>query len=337
MLILFGKSHPNKDDSTVNIVWQYLYTMRLSKLKGLTEDEEPLEPSGSNEGMLEIDKLRYASEKFEQTLKKYSREHLFWKKIQVPEGDIHLILMKELIPFTFVNYNEEKYLGDITLKIDFIPNMDPKPVIPLNILQISVENFIDDLVKINPDLLNKSIYPERLMNTYHLKFLNVTVFPANGIIHLRDFMDTPTYNLKLLSPNPFGDIMSSRSHLKNVYSLIPGDLPTFADNYTSSMEKLVHKAKHVYHALKKGTWKGHTYVLDTPINWKSGVVIHQDRNDYNKTDKIIHSNFSASLNLAWEYVDGVKNSKEESVLPPEEREEFRNWLKKRFEHFGIGY
>ena len=334
MLILFGKEHQEHQEQVVqdppNIVWQYLYTMKLSKLKGLTEDDQ----SPNENGRLPV--YKNASEKFEQTLKKYSKEHLFWKKINVPEGLIHLTLITELVPFTPDRF-KEGILGELNIKIDFMPNMDPKPVIPLNILQVCMEDFMDDLLEIDPDLLDPSIYPADLLNMYHIKLMGMNVFPGNGVLHMRDYMDVPTYNLKMLSPNPFGSILFSRSHLKNVYSLVEGDLPTFDDDYTSMMNKLVKKAKTVYHALKKGTWKGHTYELDTPINWSSGVVLHQDRHEYNKLDKKIRSNFSASLNLGWEYVDGVKNSKEESVLPPEEREEFREWLKKRFEHFGIRY
>ena len=261
---------------------------------------------------------------------------MFWKKINVPEGLIHLTLITELIPFTPDRF-KEGVLGELNIKIDFMPNMNPKPVIPLNILQVCMGDFMDDLLEINPDLLNPSIYPADLLNMYHIKLMGMNVFPGNGVLHMRDYMDVPTYNLKMLSPNPFGSILFSRSHLKNVYSLVPGDLPTFEDGYSSAMEKLVKKSKHVYHALKKGTWRGHTYELDKPINWSSGVVLHQERQDYNKTDKIIRSDFTPSMNLGWELVDGVKNSKEESVLPPQEREEFREWLKKRFEQFGIRY
>jgi hypothetical protein len=224
------------------------------------------------------------------------------------------------------------------MKIDFTPKMEPNPVIPLNILQVSVEDFIDGLLEINPDLLQKpSIYPHDLLNCYHFKIQNVTIWPSYGILHLRDYMDTPTYNLKILSPQTFGSIMFSRSHLKNVYSLVQGDLPTFADGYALAMDKLASKAKHVFQALRKGTWKGHTYELDPPHNWRSGIVVHQDKFDYNKTDKVLHPNFHASFNLGWELVDGVKNDDVNSVLPPDERSEFRNWLRKRFEHFGLKY
>ena len=302
--------------------------MRLSKLKGLTEDDEPKRG---------IDKLKYASDKFVQTIHKYKKGHIFWKKIMVPEGEIHSTIRLEEVPFSESSY-KDNFLGNITCSIDFMPNMDPKPVIPLNILQVVAVDFIDSMLEINPDLKEKpSIYPSDILNMYHFSFGHVNVYPSQAVIHLRDYMDTPTYNLRLLSPNGFGNIMFSRSHLLNVYNLIPGDLPTFADDYSSSMGKLIKKAKSVYHALKKGTWKGHTYELFTPHDWSGGFVIHQDRFNYNRTDKVLHPNFEISCNFGWEIVDGKKNSPEESPLSEEEQKEFRQYLKNRFKNFDIGY
>ena len=306
--------------------------MRLSKLKGLTEDDQPLD--GDKRG---IDKLKYANDKFVQTIHKYRKQHLFWKKIIVPEGEINSTIRLEEVPFSETSY-KDNFLGNITCVIDFKPKMDPKPVIPLNLLQVAATDFIDSMLEINPDLKDKpSIYPSDILNMYHFSFGHVNVYPAQAVIHLRDYMDTPTYNLRLLSPNGFGNIMFSRSHLLNVYNLIPGDLPTFADDYSSSMEKLIKKAKSVYNALKKGTWKGHTYELFKPHDWSKGFVIHQDRFNYNRTDKVLHPNFEVGCNFGWEIVDGKKNSPEESPLSDEEQKEFRQYLKNRFKNFDISY
>jgi len=302
--------------------------MKLSKLKRLTEQDGPDD---------EMKRLKFASEKFVQTIHKYKKGHMFWKVINIPEGEIHSTIRLENIPFEQETVNN-KFLGDIICIIDFKPKMDPKPEIPLNLLQVVAADFIDSLLEINPDLMNKpSIYPVDLLNMYHFSFQNITIYAAQGILSLRELMDTPTYNLKLLSPRGFGDIMFSRSHLLNVYKLIPGDLPTFTDNYSSVMEKLIKKAKSVYNALKKGTWKGHTYELFVPHDMAKAFVIHQDSFEYNKTDKVLHPNFTVGCNFGYEHVDSIKNSPEESPLSEEEQKEFRDYLKKRFEHFGIKY
>jgi hypothetical protein len=216
--------------------------------------------------------------------------------------------------------------------------MDPKPVIPLNLLQVAATDFIDSMLEINPDLKDKpSIYPTDILDMYHFSFGHVNVYPAQGVLHLRDYMDTPTYNLRLLSPNGFGGIMFSRSFLLNVYKLIPGDVPTFDDEYSLAMAKLVKKARSVYNGLKKGTWKGHTYELSAPLDWTKAFIVHQDRFDYNRTDKVLRPNFDIRCNVGWEIVDGIKNTPEDSPLSKEEQQEFRDYLKNRFKNFDIGY
>ena len=302
--------------------------MRLSKLKGLTEED-------GQDDQMKV--WKFASEKFIQTVHKYTKQHLFWKKITIPEGEIHSSIFVENIPFN-PKAVESKYLGDIICRVDFKPNMNPKPVIPLNLLQVVAADFMDSLLEINPDLMNKpSIYPPDVLDMYHFKFQNISVYPAQGVLHLREYMDTPTYNLRVLSPQKFGGLMFSRSHLLNVYGLTQGDLPTFADDYSLAMAKLVKKARSVYNALKKGTWKGHTYELFTPHDWTKGFVIHQNKYEYNKTNKVLQPNFEITCNFGWEIVDGVKNSPEESPLSDEEQKEFREFLKKRFKQFDIGY
>lgn len=301
--------------------------MRLSKLKGLTEEDGPND---------EMKKLKFASEKFVQTIHKYKKEHRLWKVINIPEGEIHSTIRLEDIPFE--SRGDNKFLGDIHCTIDFMPNMNPKPIIPLNILQVTAIDFIDSMLEVNPDLKDKpSIYPSDILNMYHFSFGNMNVYPDRGIIHLRDYMDTPTYNLRLLSPNGFGNIMFSRSHLLSVYNLIPGDLPTFADDYSTTMEKLIKKGKSVYNALKKGTWKGHTYELQPAHDISKSFIIHQDRFDYNRVDKVLHPNFEIACNFGWEIIDGKRNSPEESPLSDEEQKEFRQYLKNRFKNFDIGY
>jgi hypothetical protein len=302
--------------------------MRLSKLKGLTEQD------GQEDQM---NKWRFASEKFIQTIQNYKKEHRFDKTIHIPEGDIQSSISVENIPFNPIAA-KSKYLGDIVCKIDFRPKMNPKPEIPLNLLQVTVADFMDSIKRINPDLFNKpSIYPLDLLDMYHFKIQNLYVYPAQGILTLKDYMDTPTYNLKVLNPHNFGGLLLSRSYLLNAYQLIPGDLPTFADDYSSTMEKLIKKAGSVYHALKKGTWRGHSYELFVPHDWSKAFRIFQENDNYNKTTKVLHSNFTVACNLGWETVDGIKNSPEESPLSVEERKEFIQFLKNRFKQFDILY
>ena len=60
--------------------------MRLSKLKGLTEED-------GQDDQMKV--WKFASEKFIQTIHKYTKQHLFWKKITIPEGEIHSSIFVE--------------------------------------------------------------------------------------------------------------------------------------------------------------------------------------------------------------------------------------------------
>lgn len=307
--------------------------MKLSKLKGLTEED-----NGPQVDVEKMKMLKYASEKFVQTIQKYRKEYIFWKKINIPEGELHVSIRLEDIPFTLQRYEQDKFLGEIICGIDFIPITNPKPVIPLNILQVSVADFMDDLKEMNPDLFNKpSIYPPDLLDCYQFKIQTFTVYPDQGILQMGNYMNTATYNIKVLSPHKLGSLLLSRSYLLNSYNLVSDDVPTFSDDYTTAMVKSIKKAKNVYHALRKGTWKGHTYELYKPHEWDRAFLVHHDRFDYNRSDKVIHPNFSITCNFGYETVDGKKNSPAESPLSDEEQLEFREYLKKRFQQFDIGY
>lgn len=281
------------------------------------------------------EQLRRVNDDFVQTMKDYKDSIWFWQKFSIPEGE-----------GTFTIYFEDKnfskqqvlagYMGEILCKVDFTPHMEPKPVIPTNVLYIAVQSFIDELRKLNPRMAKKNEIYRDVLNLYRFRFNDFVVFPGYGVLHMNDYMNTATYNTVLMAPRPFGNIFYWDELPKSYYNLNPNDLPRFSDDYTSSQEKLVKKAKTVMRALQKGKWRGHTYDLD-PGMAKSTFIIHQDRNNYNREDKIISPNFYVGLNLGYEIIDGEKNKPENEVLTPEETKEFRQWIKTKFEHFGIKY
>lgn len=298
------------------------------KLINLVEQGEPQNDS--------VELYKRAYDGFLKTVRDHKKKHIFNQKVMVPEGEISYTVHVEELPFTTENL-ANAYFGELPFYVDFTPNMDPKPVIPLNILSTCVDEFCKSLREINPDLWNKpSIYPTDLLDMFKIKFNNFTVFPKNSVLVMSHFMDTPTYNLKLKTPRKFGDLFYSKSYMLQQYNLEPGDLPTFSDDYTSTSETLLKRAKTLYKALKTGTWKGHQYQL-SDSNSRSSILLYPNDMDYNKQTKRITPNFTIKLNLGYELVDGVKNSPEDSPLSEEERIEFRDFLKKRFQNFGIDY
>ena len=295
--------------------------MKLSKL---TEEDNQLQDE------------QWANDKFVQAVKKYNSKYLFWKTIQVPEGEIHSNIRFEEIPFTKERFMDGN-LGEITCSIDLKPNMDSTPVIPTNLLTICVEDFVDGIIKMDPSINNQSILPKELLDMYDFKIQRVNIFPLNGVLSLKDLMETPTWNTKVTSPRHFGELFYSRSLLLSTYGLEPTDVPTFSEDYGPYMKKLLKKAYNVYLALRRGKWKGHTYELSDYEVKRSGFIVHQDHNSYNKQDKVLHPEFRLTCNFGWELIDGIKNSPETSPLSEEEQKEFRQYLRTRFAHFGIEY
>jgi hypothetical protein len=307
--------------------------MKLSKLR---EQDEPI-PSDIPSDNDELKSERRANEKLVQTMKTYKKEHIFWKSIKVPEGEIHNNIRIEELPFDTDRFKASN-LGEIICDIDFMPNMEQTPVIPTNLLTTCMEDFVDSLIKINPDLRDKpSIFPTRLLNMYDIKIQRINIFPSKGVLHLKDLMENHIWNTKVSAPRPLGNILFSRSSLLSTYNLDPTDLPTFSDEYAPYMKKLLKKAYTVYLGLRKGTWRGHTYELSDYDVKRTGFIVHQDYNSYNKQDKVLRPEFTVAANFGYEIVDGKKNSTSESPLSEEEQTEFRSYLRTRFRNFGIDY
>lgn len=296
------------------------------KLSNLIERDEPVRSE-------DLEKRTF--EEFNQSIKKTKGLHFIHKEITIPEGRIHVQTIFEPIPE--FDKNSDSY-GTIEFGIDFMPNMDPKPVIPRNFLAIGIESFFNDLRDVNPDVFNKpSVYSEDFLHMYTIGIFKVSIFPANGVLRLNDLIDRSVYNIKVKGQHPLSIILS-KSDLLNSYTFGENDLPTFSDDYTSYMAKLVKKARTVYKALSVGTWKGHRYQLPKSDGYMSEFTVHQDLDDYTLANKVIHPNFSVSTNFGWEFVDGVKvNDKENPPLTEEELTEFRKYLKSRFKEFDIKY
>lgn len=310
--------------------------MKLSKLKHLAESEQPIPDE-------DVDKYRLyegALKDFQKVIKDIKRDYLFWKELIIPEGYIHFTIQAESFhmgPDTFQHGN----FGEIYIRIDFYPNED-RMIIPNNVLAIGIEDFVEEIKKKNPDLYNKpSLYPVDFFKEVIFQVKQFYIFTFNGVYDMSEFMDTPTFNLKVRGVKSFYDIFFSRSKLLDDYTLVDGDLPTFSDDFVSECHKIVNKGVTVVKALRKGKWKGHEYEIPLKRyesdNIRKNFVLHQDRSSYNKVDKVIRPDVRVMTNFGYEIVDGQKNSPSESPLSPEEQKEFTKYLKSRFAHFGIDY
>ena len=293
--------------------------MRLSKLR--EEDEQV----PSQDDM----KLR-AYDKINQTIQRWNKKNMFYRTITIPEGDIRINTIFE----PSVGDLSIRELGStIELGITFVPNMDPKPVIPTYLLAKSMEVFIDDLKEINPDIFDKpSIYPHEILNTYEVTIYSVSIFPGEGVLHLSEYMPRPVFNMKTKSPQKFGEILFSRSLLLSHYMINENDLPRFDDQYSLAMSKITRKCKTIYTALQKGTFRGLPYEL--PKFNSSQIVVHQERDRFSMDTKVIHPDFSVSISTGHSTLNGERINQ---VLPVELQDAFIEYIRDRFKHFDIKF
>lgn len=301
------------------MVWQYLYNMKLSKLRE-QDDKIPSDIPSDEETV-----KKRAYEKINQTIQRWNKKNMFYRTFDIPEGIVRINTIFE----AKIGPQE----GKIELGITFVPNMDPKPVIPRYLLAKSMEVFIDDIKEINPDMFDKpSLYPQDVLNDYEVTIYSVAIYPGEGIIHLSEYMPRSVYNIKTKKPQKFGEILFSRSLLLNQYMLDENDLPRFDDQYSLAMDKITRKAKTVYTALQKGTFRGLPYEL--PKFYQPNVVVHQERERFNLETKVIHPDFSISISSGWATLNGEKVNE---VLPVELQDSFVEYIKNRFLQFGIKY
>ena len=319
--------------------------MKLSKLKQLSEVEDEPIPSDipSDDEMNHTNKILKANDEFVKTIREYKNRHHIFKRINTGRDEIHLMaaLGFEPVTITSKNVDTDKVWGYIEFEVDVMLNMDPKPIIPTNCLQVALSTFFDEIVEMNPNLLDENIIPNEVLSKYYCRVRHFKCFPFNTAMDMRNYMDTHIYNLIVNSSYEFGELLKGRKHLLSLYELEPKDLPTFDDDYTQKIEKLLTKGQNVLRALSKGTWRGHHYELQLQghqYRRHADLIILLDRWNYSKETKKINDDFELSANTGFEYIDGYKLGPEyNGPLTPDEISEFRKYLKKRFEHFGINY
>jgi hypothetical protein len=279
--------------------------MKLSKL---IEDEDAEDVIHSDMPSEEdIKKL------IDETLKKWMNKYMFDKKFSIPEGVIRL---------NCIINSPETELG-----LTYIPNMEPKPVIPVDLLTKSVDMFISDISIMNPDIVK---YPIHILNEYSLKFYSVNIYPSEGIISLYDFIPRPSYNTKVSAPRGLGNLLTSHSYLLRNYTFEDNVLPTFSDDYSKQMDKAIRRCKTVYNALQKGNWRGYKYEL-SPFDVRN-IVVHQNRNRH-AIDDVLHPNFSVSYSGYYPLLDG----KLINTLETEIKDAFMSYIKTRFNIYRIKF
>ena len=208
------------------------------------------------------------------------------------------------------------------------------PIIPPDLIKIAGDEMISQIcLARNMSKEEFFEYYEDELYDFRIHIERVTITLMEGILFLKDYMDNNIYNVKIERPNSLYQLFLSGN--ENLYLLLPEQLPRFSGDYSTTMTKLVKKCKTIYTALGKGTWKGHTY--DYGKFNQPSITVHQKNKNYNKRDKIISPDFEITYNPGHAYIDGIKITSNTSPLNDEQKDEFKEWLKNKFNAFGIEF
>lgn len=243
--------------------------------------------------------------------------------------------LKKLKFTSGTGYITYRFVSKRELEVFITYDPDPvNPIIPTDLIKIAGDEMINQICLARNMSKDEFFdYYEDVLYNFRIHIERITITLMQGILFLKDYMDNNIYNVKIERPNSLYILFLSGN--ENLYLLLPEQLPRFSEDYSTTMNKLVKKCKTIYTALGKGTWKGHTY--DYGKFDKTGITVHQKNKDYNKRDKILNPDFEISYNPGYAYVDGVKITSNTCPLNYDEKDDFKEWLKTRFKHFGIDF
>ena len=244
--------------------------------------------------------------------------------------------MKRLKFTSGTGYITYRFVSKRELEVFITYDPDPvNPIIPTDLIKIAGDEMINIIC------LARNMSKEEFVEYYYdvlkdrtdfrIHIERVTITLMEGILFLKDYMDNNVYNVKIERPNSLYELFQN----ENLYLLLPEQLPTFSGDYSTTMSKLIKKCKTIYMALGKGTWKGHTY--DYGKFNQPGITVHQKNKNYNKRDKIISPDFEITYNPSYAYIDGIIITSNTSPLNDEQKSEFKEWLKNKFNAFGIEF
>jgi hypothetical protein len=241
--------------------------------------------------------------------------------------------MKRLKFTSGTGYITYRFISKRELEVYVSYNPDHvNPIIPTDLIKIAGDEVVSQICLARNMSKEEFVdYYKDVLYAFTIRIERITITLMEGILFLKDYMDNNIYNVKIGRPMSMIDLFEN----ENSYLLLPEQLPRFSGDYSTTMTKLVKKCKTIYTALGKGTWKGHTY--DYGKFNQPGITVHQKNKNYNKRDKIISPDFEITYNPSYAYIDGIIITSNTSPLNDEQKDEFREWLKNKFNAFGIEF
>lgn len=292
-----------------------------------TDQEDRLEYCLAKNYLYNMKIMDIISEQAGSDLKKVELINLMTKM----ENDLRY--MKRLKFTSGTGYITYRFISKRELEVYVSYNPDHvNPIIPTDLIKIAGDEVISQICLARNMSKEEFVdYYKDVLYAFTIRIERITITLMEGILFLKDYMDNNIYNVKIGRPMSMIDLFEN----ENSYLLLPEQLPRFSGDYSTTMTKLVKKCKTIYTALGKGTWKGHTY--DYGKFNQPGITVHQKNKNYNKRDKIISPDFEITYNPSYAYIDGIIITSNTSPLNDEQKDEFKEWLKNKFNAFGIEF
>lgn len=256
----------------------------------------------------------------------------FQKPLEHPQGRFELRYHTKLDPG---QHKAESY-GSIELGIYFYPDMQIG-IVPEDILKAPMDDLIDTIKKMAPDLAEESPFnPRELLNKVEVKVYDLYIKFGRALYNINDLMDRPTYNTKVRGLSiPLGDFLYEPSITEQC---IIDDLPRFDPHYKDVHDHLMRRTATVVKAYHKGKWRGHTYDIGT-IGGHNTILLLPSHRETSIVDGIIKPSITPHLSMASPSIDGYFRwaNSEDYPLSDEEVTEFNKHMDKIFGKYGIKY
>jgi hypothetical protein len=242
--------------------------------------------------------------------------------------------------FTFINFPDGsnttssgligKKDGIAVVRFDLIyrPNKDTNPTIPNDLISGGVSSIMNKLLKWIPELLS---YPKEVLDAFTFEIYSVKISYNEGFFDLFNMWILETASLNKLHGNyKLTDLIDNPSEVHSTYYMERP--PTFTNDYSMMMKRGEKKMRVAWQALKKGTWRGHTYEYEGRPHY----MVYQDYNNYNKSDGIIQPEFRYGITPSPRHpkIDGKHWSE---TFDSDTIAEFTKYIEERFKLMGIRF
>ena len=229
-----------------------------------------------------------------------------------------------------------KRKGDVELKLSVKVYLAINEwTIPTDFLIFATKWMTDKFKEKIPNIEEMMTDERYMAGAITYNFIDAFVSSNEMFMALDDYIDTTYYNTHIMKVYPLEELMDEQNIVRH-YELDPSQIPTFSDDFSVAMDRVLKKIKSVYQGFRKGTYQGHKYEYK---NDKPTISVLVERTDYNPQTKVIHPKFRTQINAGYVSIDDIPTS---SFEPPETRfsdtklvEDFNVYIKNRFLQFGI--